>query len=105
MPTLNLSAPRAKVGPPPYRSFQRILDSGIGEAYAIAENQFNLLSSGSGVALVSNDEKRRAEGMLVELVLVGRTKSGMRRYDVHIKNLKEVDYKPEHFMRWGVSVT
>ena len=54
--------------------------------------------------VLSKDEKRRAEGRLDQLVPNGRTKSGMQRYDVHITDLKLVDYKAERLGRTGVSV-
>jgi hypothetical protein len=45
--------------------------------------------------LLSKDEELRAEGELVELVPKSKTGSGIQRYDVHMKNLKMVPYKPK----------
>jgi hypothetical protein len=57
------------------------------------------------VVLLDKVDKRSAEGTLAKLVDNGKTETGMKRYDVHIKDLKEVDYKPERLGRTGVSIT
>jgi hypothetical protein len=108
MPTLNLSAPRNKVGQEPYTSFQEILNRRIGKAYFIAKKEYDQLSPGCKVVLLSNDEKRRAEGTLRELRCVGTMNAGgkgMKKYDVHIKDLQEVAYRRERLTHRGVSIT
>jgi hypothetical protein len=86
------------------RSFQNTFTSRIGEEYAISAGLYSLLSPGCTVALLSKDEKLRAEGKLLKLVPKSWTNNGLRRYDVHIKNLKMVAYKPERLNRNGIAV-
>jgi hypothetical protein len=104
VPTLIIHAPKEKVDAEGHPSFARTLDSGVGEGYAISKADAARLGPGDAVVVLSKDERRRAEGRLEKLVPNGRTESGMQRYDVHIKDLKVVDYKPERLGRTGVSV-
>jgi hypothetical protein len=53
---------------------------------------------------LSKDEQLRAEGELTELIPKSKTGSGIQRYDVHIRNLKMVPYKPERLNRNGIAV-
>jgi transcriptional regulator with XRE-family HTH domain len=107
--TLVLSAPRATAARGK-KSFERTFNSGVGEDYAIAKDdaarlQAELQAGNTVVVVVlSKDETQRAEGTLVKLVPNGRTRTGMQRYDVYIKDLNKVEYKPERLGRTGVSV-
>jgi hypothetical protein len=104
MTTLIIHAPREKVEQEGKRSFSQTMRSGIGDAYAIPSDKAHRLRRGDKVVVLSKDERRRAEGYLVDLLPNGRTKTGMQRYDVHIRDLEEVSYKPEPLGRTGVAV-
>jgi|SRR5262245_6655920 len=104
MATLIIHAPQEMVAQESKRSFDRTIQLGIGEAYAIPKAEADLLAPGDKVVVLSKDEKRRAEGTLVKLVQNGETETGMKRYDVHMQDLKPVPYKSEPLERTGVSV-
>jgi hypothetical protein len=104
MATLVIHAPKAMAVQEQKRSFGSTFSSNIGDGYAIAAPLFARLHPSCTVVLLSKDEKRRAEGTLVRLVATSKTKTGMQRYDVHFKDMKEVDYKPERLGRTGVAV-
>jgi hypothetical protein len=76
----------------------------VGREYLIGEKKAALLREGCAVVLLSKDEKRRAEGTLVRLEPTGKARNGVQRYNVHMKDLKEVPYKAENLDRWGVNV-
>jgi hypothetical protein len=105
MPTLIIHASdaRARKGS---KSFESVLDDGIGDGYALSSDQYQRLEKGDPVVLLRKDRnKRRAEGRLVELVATGRTTpQGLQRYDVYLEDLKWVEYKPEPLNRYGVNV-
>jgi hypothetical protein len=104
MPTLIIHAPRYKARQEGYRSFDRTIKRRVGEGFAIPKADFGRLGQGDKVVVLSKDEKRRAEGTLVRLVPNGKTKTGMKKYDVRIRGLNVVKYKPERLGRTGVSV-
>jgi len=100
MTTLVIHAPRNRKTP-----FATILATGIGPGYAIYDNLKSKLSPNPTVVLLANNLKLRAEGQLGKLVPTGIfTKNGIQRYDVHIKGLMVVSYKPEKLNRCGVAV-
>jgi hypothetical protein len=102
--TLVIHAPKEKVVTEQKRSFQRTLATGIGDEYAIYADLYPQICVGCRVVVLSKDERRRAEGTLVKLVPTCKTKNGIQRYDVYIKDLKEVNYKSERLNRCGVAV-
>ena len=104
MSTLVINAPKAKVEQTRAQSFEATFASGVGDGYAITKILFAQLSAGCGVVLLDKDQGKRAEGTLVQLVPTEKTENGIQRYDVHIKNLKMVPYKPESLNRNGVAV-
>jgi hypothetical protein len=104
MRTLVINAPKAKVEQESKQSFESTLGSGVGDGYAIAGSLFAQLSAGCGVVLLDKDQRKRAEGTLVQLVPTEKTGNGIQRYDVHIKTLKIVPYSPESLNRNGVAV-
>lgn len=104
MSTLVINAPMAKVEQERKQSFETTFASGLGDGYAIANGLFVRLSAGCGVVLLDKDQGKRAEGTLIELVPTEKTGNGIQRYDVHIKNLKMVPYRPENLNRNGVTV-
>ncbi len=100
--TLVIHAPQYKHAK---KSFSVVLTDGIGVGYIIYENDKNKLQvPGSTVVLLSNDLERRAEGVLDKLCPTVVAKNGQQRYDVDIKNLKEVKYKWEETNLCGVAV-
>jgi hypothetical protein len=104
MSTLVINAPKAKVIQESKQSFEATFASGVGDGYAIAKSLFGQVSTGSGVVLLDKDQEKRAEGTLVQLVPTEKTGNGIQRYNVHIRNLKMVPYKPESLNRNGVAV-
>jgi len=106
MTTLVIHAPDYMVKKSGKKSFEQVLADGIGKGYAIYEEYISKLPKGSKVVLLRKDRnKKRAEGILVRLVPTGRyTPQGMQRYDVHIKGLAEVSYKPEELNHCGVAI-
>ena len=104
MATLIIHAPQGKAEQEGKRSFRRTIELSIGEGYAIPKAYAGRLGRGDKVVVLSKDESRRAEGTLVKLMQNGETQTGMKRYDVHMENVKEVAYKPEPLGRTGVSV-
>jgi len=104
MAILAINAPRWRVRQENAMSFEEILRLGIGRGYAIYNNIFNQLSPGCSVVVLDKDRELRAEGQLIELVPRDRTNNGIQRYDVRIRNLIEVPYRPECLNRCGVAV-
>jgi hypothetical protein len=89
------------------KTFEAILEDGRGPGYAIFQDDVVRLIPGSTVVLVRQDRnQRRAEGSLVGTpqYSLRNTPQGVRRYDVSIKNLKEVTFRPERLNRFGVAV-
>ncbi|MDP2917456.1 MAG: hypothetical protein Q8O16_05955 [Dehalococcoidia bacterium] len=100
--TLVIHAPQYKRGKKP---FQAVLADGVGVGYIIYESDKSKLQvPGSTVVLLANDLERRAEGVLDKLCPTVIAKNGQQRYNVHIKGLTEVHYKPEELNRCGVAV-
>lgn len=104
--TLVIHAPDYWVKGGGKKSFEAVLASGIGAGYAIYKKYMSILVPGCKVVLLRKDKnKSRAEGSLVKLVPTNRyTPQGIQRYDVHIKNLTVVSYKPVKLNRCGVAV-
>ena len=104
MATLVIHAPKAKVQKNGSRSFEETLRLSVGEEYAIPDVIASRISPGWAVVVLSKDAKLRAEGKLVKLTPNGKTQTGMQRYDVVMKSLKRVPYKPERLGRTGVAI-
>jgi hypothetical protein len=104
MATLVINVPFEKTTSENKRSFERTIETGIGDEYAIPSAQVSKLASGSRVIVLDKSRCKRAEGTLVELISKSKTNSGMQRYDVRIKDLLAVDYKPEKLGRTGIAV-
>jgi hypothetical protein len=101
---LVIHAPKSKVQSENKRSFERTLETGIGDGYAVTRNELALLTPGLNVVLLDKDTRRRAEGELVKLEPNGWTRSGIQRYDVYTSNLKVVPYRPERLNRRGIAI-
>jgi len=116
MPSLVIHAPDYQLARPDTRSFEDMLEMGIGRGYALNSTILRQLPPagpippGWGVVLLCNNRGLRAEGELVRLepaVRDGRpwfTKNHIRRYDVHVRNFEMVTYRPEALNRNGVAV-
>src|SRR5258708_6639858 len=105
MCTLVIHAPQWKENEKDAKSFRQILSSGVGGGYAIADNLRKKLYPGCRVVLLCAARRQRAEGTLQKLVESGSTRSGMKRYDVHIEDFRTLDpYKHERLNRQGVAV-
>ena len=104
MPSLVINAPQKQVDQNNKKSFGETLKSGLGEGYAINKKIFRRVHPGCIVVLLSKDLKRRGEGKLVRLIPTFKTKNYIQRYNVVIKNLKEVSYKPVALNRNGVAI-
>ena len=104
--TLVIHAPKQTVESENKRSFEATMSSGVGDEYAIHENLVALLSPGCKVLLLSKDERKQAEGELVQLIPRSKTSNGIQRYDVHISHLKRVTYRGDEIKlnRCGVTV-
>lgn len=88
------------------KSFEAVLEDGLGVGYAIFLGDISRLTPGVKVVLLRKDKrKRRAEGILNRLIPTNiYTSQGIRRYDVKINGLAEVTYKPEPLNRFGVAI-
>jgi hypothetical protein len=78
MSTFVIHTPRNKVLGEGKRSFEKTLESGVGDEYAIYQNLYERISPGSCVVLLDKDWRLRAEGSLVKLVQRGKTKNGIQ---------------------------
>lgn len=104
MTILVINAPRQMVRAQRKKSFAKTFSSRIGKGYAIWSRWFARCYPGCKVVLLSKDERKRAEGKLVKLVPVSKARNGIQRYDVYIRNLTKVTYRPEPLNRNGVLV-
>ena len=78
-------------------SLETYQETGVGIGYAIGQNEKNLLAAGSRVVILRNDrDRKRVEGILVELVRLegknSKTSQGIQRYNVVFKDQKPVDW-------------
>jgi hypothetical protein len=108
MSTLFLSAPRGKSAASTlHRTFNTILQSGVGPDYAIASKWILQISPGMKVVVFDRDDRRRAEGRLNSVATSGeKTGQGILRYHVHIRDLHTVPYAdPPKVDRLGVMVS
>lgn len=104
MTTLVIHAPTAKARKEGKRSFEETVKAQIGDGYAIAKKLVSQLSSGNKVVVLDKWKDARAEGKLVQLVKKEKAGNGIQRYDVHIRDLKIVPYKPESLNRNGIAI-
>lgn len=104
MTTLVIHAPSSKVAQESKWSFEKTLESKVGDEYAIYQNLFLRLSPRARVVVLDKDQRKRAEGTLIRLESRSKTDNGIQRYDVHITDLKRVEYKPEVLNRCGIAV-
>jgi hypothetical protein len=108
MPTLFLSAPKVKTqhGSGFYRTFDTILLSGVGPDYGIYTTLIGQVRPGMRVVVFDRDVRRCAEGVMVNYVPTTKAGNGVQRYNVNIRNLKEVLYvNPPRINYFGVAVS
>ena len=104
MSTLVIHAPKGKEIHESKRSFENTIKTGIGDSYAIPQKHYSKIHPECKVIVLDKDRKLRAEGKLEKLVRSGKANNGIIRYDVYIKELCIVEYKPECLYRTGISV-
>jgi hypothetical protein len=104
MTTLVIHTPSSKVVQEAKRSFEKTLESKVGDEYAIYRPLLPRLNPGCRVVVLDKDQEKRAEGTLVKLEPRSKTDNGIQRYDVHIVDLKRVEYQPEALNRCGIAV-
>ena len=106
MTTLYLNVPKDKVDGEGKKSYQDTLRSAIGSGYAIPMGQAEQCVPGSGVVLLCQATRQRAEGKIMELKPAEKAGNGMVRYDVYIENVAAVPYcpAPANFGRTGILV-
>ena len=107
MTTLYLNVPKDKVDGEGKKSYADTLSSAIGSGYAISMKEAMLCVPGSGVVLLCQATRQRAQGKITKLAPTGETTgSGMVRYDVHMKEVSAASYSPApaNFGRTGVLV-
>ncbi len=93
MTTLVIHTPYWKGKPGAPNSWEAYFQTGVGKGYAISKAGTSKLGPGSKVVLLRNDYKqRRAEGFLLRLVCTGIIPQGMKKYDVHFSDQKELSY-------------
>ncbi|NQT74322.1 MAG: hypothetical protein HQ553_16390 [Chloroflexi bacterium] len=102
MPCLVIHAPSNKPGK---TSFKKTVADQKGNRYAINSKIAPKAQPGCTVIVLDKPWKQRAEGILVELEFLTGDKAGagIQRYNVHMKGLKQVPYKPERLNRNGVN--
>jgi len=108
MPTLFLSAPKIKTqhGSGFYRTFDTILLNGVGPDYGIYSNLIGQVHSGMRVVVFDRDVQPCAEGVVVNYVKTKKAGNGVQRYNVNIRNLKEVPYVyPPRVNYFGVAIS
>ena len=107
MTTLYLNVPKDKVDGEGKKSYADTLNSAIGSGYAIPLTQAMLCAPGSGVVLLCQATRQRAQGKITKLMPTGETTGGgMMRYDVHMEKVSAASYSPApaNFGRTGVLV-
>lgn len=104
MTTLVLHAPKWRVRANRARSFEQVMNTGIGDRYAIPAGWVGQCQPGIRVVVLCKEERKRAEGTLIRLVRANQAGNRMWRYDVHIQNLAKVPYVPESLYRSGVAL-
>src|SRR4051794_31152097 len=103
--TLYLSAPKVMTqqGTNFYKDFYTILENGIGPDYAVYENLIGQVRPGIKVVVFDRGRQLCAEGVLA--AVRPKPSKRVRRYDVHISNLRQVSYtNPPRVNRCGVAV-
>jgi hypothetical protein len=102
MPTLVINAPSYQQAK---RSFSKTMTTGVGDDYALNSKILPLAQKARDVILLDKTARKKATGTISKIVATGnKTRSGIPRFDIHMANLKECDYKPESLNRNGVAI-
>ena len=101
MKTLVINAPSNKVGK---KSFGYVMQNRVGVGYIITPAQLAQLYQDCGAVVLDKTKKQRAEGILYNWKPTKKAGNGQQRYNIYIKQLKPVAYKPERLNRNGVAV-
>ena len=104
MPTLILHAPDWRTTEDGAKSFNQTIIDGVCSGYAIPSTIVAGVILGIKVVLLNKAKWLRAEGVLVSSSPTEKTKSGIQRYDIKIRDVKLVTYQPERLGRTGVAV-
>jgi len=104
MPTLIIHAPTWAAKKSGKRNFATVMKTLIGKDYAIYNNLHARVAPGCKVVVLDKNAKQRAEGVLDRLIPTHKTANGIKRYDVGMKQLVSVKYRPEKLNRCGVAV-
>jgi hypothetical protein len=114
MPVLVIHMPDNQVIENDKKSFDDAFADGIGYGFALNKKilaQVFPVEPGYRVVMLCKSRQRRAEGDLVRLEPAFKhkgvewwTDNHIRRYHVHMKNLKIVEYKSEKLNKNGVAV-
>jgi len=100
MATLVLHAPTWRTRSESAKSFQRTIDSRIGEGYALAQTELDQLRPGCDAIVLDKGRKRRAHAKLARLHATGVwTANHIQRYDVHLRDVAEVTYGDSESIR------
>ena len=91
------------------KSFEDIMEDGVGYAYAFGKGERAKLAPGDKVVIVRKDSSppKRAEGRLVSLTCNTTEPAPLNntiRYDIRIADLGEVPFKTEPLNRRGIWV-
>jgi len=99
MKTLVIHHPEEEVTENQKKSFSLCCSTGIGQGFAISKAKVASLNSGDKIVILCNTSgyERRAEGTLIKLVHSGATGSGLKRYNVFIDNIIQVNYHRNDF--------
>ncbi len=104
MPKLIIHAPSWAARAHSRQNYSTVLRTQVGHDYAINLKLHARVTSGCKVVVLDKNTLKRAEGVLVRLAPTRKTANGIQRYDVIMKDLVSVAYKPEKLNRCGIAV-
>jgi len=105
MPTLVINAPSYQVKAHSKRSFSQTMRTGIGDDYALNSKILPRALRAKDVILLDKSARRKAVGKITKIATTGAmTGNGVPRFDIHMSDLKECEFKPESLNRNGVSI-
>jgi hypothetical protein len=103
--TLVLHAPEYQVTMNSKRSFSQTIATGIGDHYALNCNILPQAQNAKTVIILDKTSRQKATGDITRIVPTNSiTGNGIRRFDIHVANLRECEYKPERLNRNGVAI-
>ena len=100
MTTLVIHAPTWRHRAESVKSFQQTVDSGVGEGYALARTELELLRPGCRVIVLDKGSKQRADARLIRLEPTGVwAGNGVQRYNIHLDQVRCVTYGESQSIR------